>query len=189
MKLSALLKGLKAHGVPVAPFAVTFTDALALKRPIVVKADSIEHKAAKGLVFLNLASKEEIENAVEAIKAAGVEAIFQEMKSGVELIIGFREDQNFGKIGVFGLGGRLIEVEKDIYFFKVPAGKEEVVKAIERTKIGKNLEKFGISRKVLVDIILKLQEVYLQKGFKELEVNPLIASAEGMWVVDVRAVE
>ncbi|MDE1852072.1 MAG: acetate--CoA ligase family protein, partial [Candidatus Micrarchaeota archaeon] len=89
--------------------------------PIVMKVLSNKalHKSKSGLVLLDLRGKDEVKKAYAALlkKAKGLspyKIIVQKMAGrGIEVIIGGRTDEQFGKVILLGLGGIYVEVFKD----------------------------------------------------------------------------
>jgi acetyl coenzyme A synthetase (ADP forming)-like protein len=96
--------------------------------PVVLKLDSptITHKSEVGGVVLDLKSRREVEWAyrdlerrIEALgrrdELAGV--VLQPQRSeGIETIVGVTQDPTFGRLMMFGLGGILVELMRDVSF-------------------------------------------------------------------------
>ena len=103
---------------------ITFPVAMKISSPDIV------HKSAAGGVRLKIETKEEAQKAFEdiienakkfgpSVKIDGV--IMERMtKPGVEVILGAVRDPKFGAICMFGLGGTLVGVMKDITFRLAP---------------------------------------------------------------------
>jgi len=112
---------------------------------------------------------------------------------GYELIIGSSIDPQFGPVLLFGTGGQLVEVFKDRSLGLPPLNTTLARRMIERTKIYKALKGVRGRKPVDMDALEKLlvrfsQLVVEQPWIKELDINPLIASPEGLMALDGRVV-
>ena len=100
--------------------------------PVVMKVMSADvvHKYDAGGVLLNIHGAEEARaaydkiygNVDEACPAAKIQGILVEQMApkGVEVILGASRDPRFGPLMMFGLGGTLVEVLKDVSFRLAP---------------------------------------------------------------------
>ncbi len=189
--------------------AATRADAVALAEaigyPVVLKISSadITHKSDAGGVKVNLADKAAVENAYEEIVAsaraafpgAAIQGVsVQAMaRPGTEVIMGMIKDRSFGPVVMFGLGGVLVEVLKDVAFRVVPLGKEDAADMIDEIQGKKLLE--GHRGRAPADIP-RLREMLLKlsafadatPGIEEIDMNPVFAYDEGALVVDARIV-
>jgi acetyl coenzyme A synthetase (ADP forming)-like protein len=96
--------------------------------PVAVKLASktVTHKSDIGGVILNVGSPDEVKQAFEKIRQRLVEldrkdemdgVLIQEMAPlGIEAIVGVTHDPLFGPLIMFGLGGTLVELLKDVSF-------------------------------------------------------------------------
>ena len=112
---------------------------------------------------------------------------------GYELIIGSSIDPQFGPVLLFGTGGQLVEVFKDRALGLPPLNTTLARRMIERTKIYTALKGVRGRKPVDLDALEKLlvrfsQLVVEQRWIKELDINPLIASPEGLLALDGRVV-
>ena len=175
--------------------------------PVVLKIVSPEasHKSEVGGVALNLGDRDAIIQAAQdmagRLKAADPSAriegyLVQEMVSGTEVILGVREDPQFGPFMVVGLGGVLVEAMRDVSFRMLPVSEEDGREMLEelRGKAALGAFRGAPARDVdaLVTAIRGLSDLYLdyRQHLADLEVNPIIVGAEGEGVraVDVRPV-
>jgi len=171
--------------------------------PVVMKVVSkdILHKSDVGGVALDLANKNEVIEAYEAIihncrshnPHALIEGVSVDemVKPGTELIIGARRDPSFGPIVMFGLGGIYVEVMKDVAFRAWPAGRREITDMLKEIKSYPLLLGVrGEARKDIdsvVDTIIKVGAIISEsKGISDIEINPLVAYEQGVKAVDVR---
>jgi acetyltransferase len=156
-----------------------------------------------GGVQLNLNGEQAVRSAFEAIKK-GVSEKHSEadflgvtvqpmvkLEDAYELIIGSSIDPQFGPVVLFGMGGQLVEVFKDRALGLPPLNTTLARRMMERTKIFKALK--GVRGRPPVDIadleqllVHFSQLVAEQRWIKELDINPLLASHQGLLALDAR---
>jgi len=172
--------------------------------PVVLKVVSpnIIHKSDVGGVKLNLGSKEQVAEAYDDIMKmekqypeANIQGVsVQQMaRSGIEVIIGISKDAQFGPVLMFGLGGVLVEILKDVSFRIVPLVRRDASEMIREIKGFPLLEGYRGQEKVdlakLEDLILKVSGFVDQHPeVEELDLNPVIAYSDGAIAVDARIV-
>ncbi len=173
--------------------------------PVVMKVVSkdIIHKSDAGGVALELVDRKEVLDAYEAImrncrnyKAdALIEGIqVDEMiQSGVETIVGARQDGAFGPTVMFGLGGVYVEVLKDIAFRAFPLSREATLNMIGQIdSYPLLLGVRGEARKDIDEVantIIKVGWILCScDAISDIEINPLAVydHGEGVKAVDVR---
>ncbi len=120
--------------------------------PVVVKIVSadIAHKSDVGGVKIGLkdgdavttAFDEVIANAKKAVPDASITGVaVQGMATpGLEVIIGMTTDPHFGPVIMFGLGGIMVEILKDVSFRVLPLAERDAAQMIEEIKGSKLLE-------------------------------------------------
>jgi len=165
---------------------------------IKVISNDIIHKSDVGGVKLNIKPShvqstiiEMDENFREKILDAKIDGYFlQEMVSpGIECIIGVKEDPQFGKVIMFGMGGIFTEVFKDVSMRVLPTTEKDVQEMIDETKISKILR--GARGKVydinnIIDTIMKVSLLTDKYNIKELDINPLIVHEQNIIALDAR---
>ncbi len=172
--------------------------------PVVVKifSETITHKTDVGGVRLNLVDAEDVQNAYRAIQAAVTQKVgafaFQGVTvqpmikhEGYELILGSSLDPQFGPVMLFGSGGQLVEVFKDRALGLPPLNSTLARRMMEQTKIYKALK--GVRGRKPVDLGA-LEELMVQFSqlvvehplIKEIDINPLLASSDGLVALDAR---
>ena len=177
-------------------------EAKKLKFPIVLKliSEDIIHKSDANIIFLDINNKEDLqksyENAVKnakkfkrTVKIEGI--LLQEMISGQEVIIGMKNDAQFGPVIMFGLGGIFVEVLKDVSFRITPVDKDMALEMIQELKGYKILEGIRGKKKAkiedIVDIIKKISNlVENDKKIQEIDFNPIIVNDKEAKIVDFR---
>jgi len=203
---------LAAYGIPTVETEVAHSPDQAVELadrfgyPVVLKLDSetITHKTDVGGVRLNLQNADEVRRAYEQMESSIAEnygpedfggAAVQKMVSldGYELIVGSSLDPQFGPVLLFGSGGSLVEVSRDSALALPPLNTTLARRMMERTRISEALA--GVRGREPVDLssLEKLlvrfsQLVVEQPWIKELDINPLLASAEHLLALDARVV-
>ncbi len=201
----------KEAGIPVTEtkLARTKKEAISLSKeigfPVVMKIASsdIIHKSDSGGVKLGLKNVTQVGNAYSEImlsikqgfpqaKIQGVS--MQKMaRPGVEVIIGMSKDAQFGPVIMFGLGGILVEVLKDISFRIVPLTRRDATEMIREVKGYELLQGYrgqeAANIPSLEQLILKVSQFVDQNPqIKELDLNPIFAYKDGALAVDARII-
>ena len=173
--------------------------------PVVLKIVSpdVVHKSDAGGVKLSLATPEQVGEAYDDImksvrqgfpqaKLEGV-SVQQMARPGVEVIIGMSKDAQFGPVLMFGLGGILVEILKDVSFRIVPLTKRDAKEMIREIKGYPLLEGYRGQEHVdadnLEELLLKVSSFVEQNPeVKELDLNPIFAYSDGAVAVDARVI-
>ncbi|MGD9201299.1 MAG: acetate--CoA ligase family protein [Chitinispirillia bacterium] len=166
-----------------------------------ILSPDILHKSDAGGVKLNLRTNEDIRNAYNEIisnarsfnpKAIIKGCLVSKMFSnGVEIIIGTKIDEQFGPVIMFGLGGIMVEVLKDVSFRVLPISRsaaEEMITEIKSAPILKGARgKPPINIKSTVDLLMSVSDIIESyPEIQEMDLNPVIVSNESITVVDAR---
>jgi len=172
--------------------------------PVVLKIASpqISHKSDVGGVKVNLPDAEAVRNAFFDITAKAQRlrpeayiagCLVQEMapKGCKEIIIGFKRDDQFGPLLMFGLGGIYVEILKDIAFRLAPLGRDDakaIIREIKSYMLLKGVRgEPPINFQAIEDILLTMSELSLDfPEIQEAEFNPVLVNAEKAVVADVR---
>lgn len=186
------------------PEAVSIAEGLGY--PVVLKlhSNTITHKTDVGGVELNLTDAQGVRTAFQRIQKAvrekasasdflGVTIQPMVRVEGYELIVGSSLDPQFGPVMLFGTGGQLVEVFQDRALALPPLNSTLARRMMERTKILRALR--GIRGRRPVDLVaLELllvrfsQLLVEQPWIKEIDINPLMASADGLLALDARVI-
>ena len=118
----------------------------------------------------------------------------QEMiDDGVEFILGAKSDPQFGKVIMFGLGGTLVELYKDVTFRILPIDEIDATQMIEELHGRKILDGFRqypiIDHQIIADVIIRFSDMIVKHPeIIEMDLNPLIWSEKDkeLLVVDSR---
>ncbi len=161
--------------------------------PVTIKTSSasIAHKTEAGGVALNINSPAEAEAAARAMAKLGPEVLVERMvKDAVaELIIGLKNDPQFGLALVVGAGGILTELLKDSATLLLPTSREEITRALHSLKVWKLVEGYrGKSgdQQAVIESIAAVANFAASYGaqIEELDVNPLLVLGHGAIAVD-----
>ncbi|MDE1851512.1 MAG: acetate--CoA ligase family protein [Candidatus Micrarchaeota archaeon] len=163
--------------------------------PIVMKVLSGKalHKSRSGLVKLDLRGKEEIGRAFaelekKAKSLSPYKIIAQKMAGkGIEVIIGGKTDEQFGKTILLGLGGIYVEVFKDFSLRICPIRQIDAKEMISQLKSGDVITYNGKNAKMLEELLMKVSKLLSANDrIAELDLNPVILREDGYDVVDIR---
>ena len=161
--------------------------------PVVAKVVGPIHKSDVGGVVLNIHSKEhlalEFDRLMEIKDARGV--MVQKMLSGTELFIGAKYEPRFGHVVLCGLGGIFVEVLKDVSSGLAPLSYAEAYSMIHSLRgyriISGTRGQQGINEQRYAEIIVRLSTLLrFATEIKEIDINPLLASADDVTAVDAR---
>jgi acyl-CoA synthetase (NDP forming) len=198
-------------GIPcaVARLATTAEEAAAAARevglPAVVKVVSpdIVHKTDVGGVRLGLKTPEEVSRAFHEVTAAARQhmpqarilgvSVQRQAAPGVEVIVGMSKDPQFGPVIMFGLGGILVELFRDVSFRIVPLEPRDARQMIREIKGLPLLMGYRgqppADLEALERLILRVSElVEAYPEIAELDLNPVFARPDGAEAVDARIV-
>lgn len=167
--------------------------------PVVLKVASVDipHKSDLGLVAVGVADAESVAATATALLARAAEAapdahvdgiVVQEMVSGgVELLVGVSRDPLFGPVLAVGTGGVFAEVLDDVALSLAPVGAARAAEMLERLRGSALLDGARGTDPVdrdVIDAICAVGRLACDPRIAELDVNPLIASADGCRAVD-----
>lgn len=181
------------------------TQAERIGYPVVLKIVSpdISHKSDIGGVKVGLddsaavaeAFDQIMDNAKQAAPEANIAGIaVQHMApQGTEVIVGMTTDAQFGPVVMFGLGGIMVEVMKDVSFRIVPVTERDALQMIDEIKGKAILD--GVrgqppaDKTAIASAILKVSEfVESNPQVVELDLNPMLVYPSGAIAVDARIV-
>ncbi|MCK5350805.1 MAG: acetate--CoA ligase family protein, partial [Desulfobacula sp.] len=202
---------IRLHGAPTSIGQVAKTEdeaweiAKKLKQSAVLKIVSpdILHKSdAKG-VKLNMSSESEVRKGFrQIIKSAnaynpdadirGV-LVAPMAQKGLEIIIGTKIDEQFGPVIMYGLGGIMVEIMKDVTFWVLPVNPTACKKMLEDTRSSIILDGVrghnGYDKKSLRKLISMCSElIESYPEIEEMDLNPVILYEQGLDVVDARII-
>jgi len=196
---------LEAYKIPTAGWQMAADAATAEKAaaaigyPVVIKADaaSILHKSDVGGVAVNLPDGAAVRAAVEKMQQdfsdhEGLGFFVQKyLPGGLELIMGAKAEEGLGHAVMFGVGGVFVEIMKDVVFNLTPVTTGEARQMLASIKGAPLLEgvrgQKGVDQDKLVEIIGRLSQLLTDlPQIREMDLNPLVAFEDGVYVVDAR---
>lgn len=201
---------LAEYGVPVVQHCYVRDEESAAKAaesigyPVVVKVVSrdILHKSDVGGVRVGLTGSDAVRRAFQDMRdlcyrqSASCDGMLvaKQVPAGQEVIIGAFRDVEFGPVVMFGMGGVLVELTKDVAFCLTPVTKEDAKEALTRTMAGKIMT--GIRGKAPGDVeavadcmchVSKLMEEH--PDIEEIDLNPVMVLRSGCVALDARIIE
>jgi acetate---CoA ligase (ADP-forming) len=187
---------LESFGLPLVPerIAESADDATAaaaeLGFPVVVKStEAGAHKTEIGGIALDLRDEADVLAAAQRI---GPPVLVQPMvRGGVELLAGLVQDPVFGPLVAFGPGGVYAELIGQADFRIAPLTDADAAELVTSGKAGRLVAGFRgsapASVDALTDVLHRLSTLGDQlPDVAELDLNPVIASADGCVLVDAR---
>jgi acetyltransferase len=174
--------------------------------PVVLKLHShtITHKTDVGGVLLNLTTLDEVRQAYRQIESnvtsragannfEGVTVQPMVRLDGYELILGSSVDLQFGPVLLFGSGGELVEVYRDRALGLPPLNTTLAQRLMEQTKIYAALKgirgRKPVNMEALEGVLVRFSYIPVElPRIREIDINPLVVSADGLCALDARIV-
>lgn len=174
--------------------------------PVVLKLSSpgLLHKKEIGGVITDIRNEDQLEVAWDALERRITHLdqdirehvsiqIQKEVESGVEVIVGVKDDPTFGKVLLFGAGGSLAELVLDRNLHLLPVDLEQAKNLVQASKVYSLLKGGSHEPPYCLD---KLYELIINFGrlaqgiteISEVEANPVIVTLNGVWAVDGKVV-
>lgn len=172
--------------------------------PVVLKIASpaVSHKSDVGGVRLDLRCADDVRAAFAEITAAcraarpeapidGVTVQSMAPPGGVELIVGARRDPLFGPVILFGLGGIWVEALDDVSCRLAPLSAGDAHAMLLELRGSAVLRggrgRAGLDLGAIEQVLLSLSDLMLRRpDIAEIDLNPLLAYAEGAIAADAR---
>jgi acetate---CoA ligase (ADP-forming) len=172
--------------------------------PVVMKiwSPDIIHKSDVGGVKVGLKSVSEVQDAFDLMmyripkkqpNANILGVLVEKMATrGKEVILGMNRDPRFGPIMMFGMGGTMVEVLKDVSFYLAPVTADEAKQMLKSTKTYQMLEGVrgdeGVDIDALAEGIQRLSQLVTEfPQIKELDINPFLVGPYGTTPIAVDA--
>ncbi len=199
------------HGAPVpenflaatADEAVDFAKKIGGTVVLKIVSPDILHKSDAGGVQVNLRTEKDIRQAFSEIlknarnfdPRADIRGILVApmAAAGVEVIIGTKYDDQFGPVIMYGLGGIMVEILKDVSFRVLPITPTNARRMIETTKSYPILNgargRPKLDQKSLRKLLMLCAEIVeAYPEIDEMDLNPVIVHAKGISIVDARII-
>jgi len=172
--------------------------------PVVMKiwSPDIIHKSDVGGVKIGLRSINEVKDAFDLMMyripkkqpgATILGVLVEKMATGgKEVILGMNRDPRFGPLMMFGMGGTMVEVLKDVSFYLAPVTADEAKQMLKSTKTYQMLEGVrgdeGVDIDALAEGIQRLSQLVTEfPQIKELDINPYLVGPSGTTPIAVDA--
>jgi acetate---CoA ligase (ADP-forming) len=171
--------------------------------PVAVKINSpdVTHKSDVGGVILSVRDEEGVRKAfrefADIARRLGAReggAVVSAMAPpGQEVVVGLAQDLQFGHAVMFGLGGILVEVLRDVKFRLVPLKVEDALALVEEIRGARLLD--GVrggrpaDKSAIVQLLLQVSALAVARpDIEEMDMNPVIVHGKGLTIVDARIV-
>jgi len=193
---------MNCYGISTVPWALVHSAdeaaaaAAQLGFPVVLKTAALHvvHKTDAGAVRLHVHDEATVRAVYEDLCPFGSEVLVQKMAgSGMEWIIGGRQDDNFGPVIVVGLGGIYVEVFKETNLGIGPLDRDQARELVQRCRGAIMLRgargQRPLDEEALVDALVRVS--WLLHDFpqiRELDLNPVRVYESGCEALDWRAV-
>jgi acyl-CoA synthetase (NDP forming) len=193
---------LAAAGIPVPAGALARTldeaknIAARIHYPVVLKAQaaSLTHKSDFGGVILNVADADALasgwkrlhDDIARALPELVLEGVLVEKmgQRGAELIVGAKNDKDWGPLLLVGFGGVLAEALKDVRLLPPDLSVEAIVEELYRLKSAPLLRGFrgspALDVRAAAEIVCRLGTLMLSNpAIQEVDINPVVVYPEG----------
>ena len=197
------------YGIRVTKFSVARTPEEALRfadeigYPVVLKVVSpqVIHKSDVGGVVTQLEDPREVKDAYQRIltnveknkpDAEIMGVLVEEMAPpSIEVIVGATRNPQFGPVLMFGLGGILVEIIRDVSFRVAPINSSDALEMITELKAYSVLKGYRnqppADINAMVEILLKVSKLVVERPeIREVDLNPIFVYEKGAKVVDAR---
>jgi acyl-CoA synthetase (NDP forming) len=208
--LSEALEVVGAAGIPSAQWAVcrdadeavAYADKIEYPLAMKINLPSALHKTDMGAVARNIQDPHKLKEAFAKLTQEGQKQGFADgiliqgwVSHGVEMILGGRVDESFGRVGMLGFGGTYAEIFEDTVLRILPLTEKKVSGMIPDLRGyplltgARGLDPLDIGQ--LTDALLRLSQLMIEfEVIKGIDVNPLfvLPQGQGIVAVDVRII-
>ena len=164
--------------------------------PVVAKAVSkkILHKTEHNAVATGINSSDHLKIEMTRLqKLDGCENILvEQMVQGLEIIIGAKNDFQFGPVIVFGLGGTSVEIYNDTAIRMAPIKAGDVVSMVKSLKAEKIIKgyrgKSGVNMNILTQLMINFSNwvMEFENDIESVDLNPVICTMDRCIIADAR---
>ncbi len=194
------LQLLQDFGLPASPCEIAGNEmevvaaARKLKFPLALKTamPGMLHKTEHKGVYLGIEGESELlERYHELLQRIGSRVLLAPMADpGVEMILGVRNDEQFGPVILLGFGGILAELTRDVAFALPPFDAAYARRRIDRLKLRPLLDGLRGNPAADVDAFCRVASEFsvmvdaLRDAVQEIDINPVIVSSKSCVAVD-----
>ena len=189
---------LKASGLSVADYAIVsgleeaLEAAAGIGYPVALKIASpaILHKTEKAGVRLDVRDAASLERAFREMKAD--QYLIQRMVHGCEIILGAKQDPQFGPVVLFGMGGVFVELFDDVAVRVAPLDERMALEMMHEIKGSTLLNGYrgspALDKRALSEALLSVSNLLIEHpDIVNVDINPLVVLEEGNGAVLVDA--
>jgi acetate---CoA ligase (ADP-forming) subunit beta len=166
--------------------------------PVVAKIVSpkVIHKSEKNGVEPGIDSERRLRETFHRFSEIEgfVGMLVEEMVPGIELIVGAKNDYQFGPVILFGMGGVGVEIYRDVILRMAPLTERDVDSMLRCLKARSLLEGYRGSNPVNFKELNKLLMTFsdlvmdLESYFESVDLNPVMCSSTKCVVADARII-
>ncbi|WP_302080804.1 acetate--CoA ligase family protein [Salinibaculum rarum] len=114
-----------------------------------------------------------------------------DLDSATETIVGVTRDPQFGPLVMFGLGGIFVEILEDTSFRVAPVPESEAAEMLDEIEAAPLLRgargRSSVDEAGLIETIQRISQLVTDfPAITELDINPVVATPEGVSAVDLR---
>lgn len=168
-----------------------------------IVSPDILHKSDAGCVRLNIKTPKDIrqtfnkivDNAKRYNPSATIKGVLVSpmVGEGLEVIVGTKSDDQFGPVIMFGIGGIMVEVLKDVVFRVLPiSGRSArmMIDEIRSVALLNGFRGYPPADKIAIRrLLLAISEIIgSYPGIQEMDLNPVIVHEQGLSIVDARII-
>ena len=168
-----------------------------------IVSPDILHKSEAGCVKLNIRTPKDIrqtfnkivDNAKRYNPSATIKGVLVSpmVGEGLEVIVGTKSDDQFGPIIMFGIGGIMVEVLKDVVFRVLPiSGRSArmMIDEIRSVALLNGFRGYPPADKIAIRrLLLAISEIIgSYPDIQEMDLNPVIVHEQGLSIVDARII-
>ncbi|MGC8547263.1 MAG: acetate--CoA ligase family protein [Thermoplasmata archaeon] len=159
-----------------------------------ISSDKITHKSEIGALIVDIKGPEELRESINSLrtKFPGEPIYVEEMaRRGIEVIIGLLNDEKFGKLILFGIGGFYSELIKDVTFKKLPLDREDasdMINELRYRNIFSGYRGLRTSEDIIVNLLLKISETWKGENFQQVDFNPVFLYSDSYLIVDAKMI-
>ena len=165
--------------------------------PVVLKLVNAQlpHKTEHGIVQLNLQNKADLQLAAQEVISNGAGALGKPVEDQIlveemvtnaiaELLVGIKNDPQFGLIMTIASGGTLVELLNDARTLLLPADRDEIYNALSSLIVMKLLTGYRGRPMADIELILDCLEAIslmaqsLANSLSEMDINPLLITSD-----------
>ncbi len=164
--------------------------------PVVAKVVSpkVIHKSGRSGVEVGIDSERKLRETFHRFSKfegfAGM--LVEETISGIELIVGAKNDFQFGPVILFGMGGSWVEIYRDVILRLAPLNPKDIESMMKCLKARPLLEGYrgssSVNFKELNKLLMTFSDLVidLEGEMESIDLNPVFCSSERCVVADAR---